>query len=49
MGVFKRYLTLWAIACIASGILAGEFLARAMHALGRLTIAQVTLPVAALI
>ena len=49
MSVFERYLTLWVFACMAAGILTGEFLAGPVQTVGRLAIAQVNLPVAGLI
>jgi len=49
IGAFERYLTVWVFACIASGILVGQFLAAPVQTAGRLAVAQVNLPVAALI
>jgi ACR3 family arsenite transporter len=49
LGVFERYLTLWVLGCMAAGIALGAALPGAFAALGRLTLAQVNLPVAVLI
>jgi len=49
MSVFERYLTWWVFACIAAGIVVGQSVAAPVQAVGRLTVAQVNLPVAALI
>jgi|SRR5579875_28290 ACR3 family arsenite transporter len=49
LGTFERYLTLWVALCIAAGIALGRLLPGPFHALGRLTVAAVNLPVAALI
>ena len=46
---FSRYLSLWVVLCIATGILLGKFLPAAFRVLGGLELAQVNLPVAALI
>lgn len=46
---FERYLTLWVFLCIIAGISLGHWLPVPFHALGRLEIAQVNLPVAVLI
>jgi ACR3 family arsenite transporter len=49
MSTFERYLTLWVALCIGAGILLGQFVAGAFHAIGAIQIAQVNLPVAVLI
>ena len=49
MSRFERGLTLWVLLCIAAGVALGQWLAAPVHALGRLQIAQVNLPVGVLI
>ena len=49
MGFFERYLTLWVGLCIVAGIALGHFLVGPFQAVGRMEVAQVNLPVAALI
>lgn len=49
MGVFERYLTLWVGLCIIVGIVLGQAMPGAFHALGTATIAEVNLPVAVLV
>ncbi|MBF0393908.1 MAG: ACR3 family arsenite efflux transporter [Alphaproteobacteria bacterium] len=49
MGVFERYLTLWVGLCIVAGVGLGHFLPAPFHAIGRMEVAQVNLPVAVLI
>jgi ACR3 family arsenite transporter len=49
MGVFERYLTLWVTLCIIVGIVLGQAAPGVFHAVGEATIAQVNLPVAALV
>jgi arsenite transporter len=49
LGAFERYLTLWVALCILAGILLGQLLPAPFQALGRMTIAQVNIPVAILI
>lgn len=49
MGVFERYLTVWVFLCIGAGILLGKLLPPVFHSIGAVQIAQVNLPVAALI
>jgi len=49
MGRFERYLTLWVFGCIVAGVLAGQALPGAVHAIGRMEVAQVNLPVGILI
>ncbi len=49
LGLFERYLTLWVALCIVAGIVLGQLAPGPFHALGRVTAAEVNLPVAALI
>jgi ACR3 family arsenite transporter len=49
LGTFERYLTLWVGLCIIAGILLGQLLPDVFYGLGRLNVAEVNLPVAALI
>jgi ACR3 family arsenite transporter len=49
LGWFERYLTLWVALCILTGIVLGHGVPGLFHAIGRLEIAQVNLPVALLI
>ena len=49
MGTFERYLSLWVLACIAAGIGLGQVFPAAFAAIGTLEVAQVNLPVGALI
>jgi ACR3 family arsenite transporter len=49
MNLFERYLTLWVGLCIVAGIALGHWLPGAFHAIARLEIAQVNLPVAVLV
>jgi len=49
MSTFERYLTLWVALCIVAGITLGHFLPSVFHAIGAIEVAQVNLPVAALI
>ncbi|HHH44768.1 MAG TPA: ACR3 family arsenite efflux transporter [Gammaproteobacteria bacterium] len=49
MGLFERYLTVWVFLCIVAGIALGHFFSDAFHAIGRLEIAEVNLPVALLV
>ncbi len=49
MNRFERYLTLWVALCIVAGIVLGQAVPGPFHALGAATVAQVNLPVAALI
>ncbi len=46
---FERYLTLWVFLCIIIGIVLGHWLPAPFHALAKMEIAQVNLPVALLI
>ena len=49
MSVFERFLTVWVLLCIIAGILLGQLAPGVFHAIGSATVAQVNLPVAALI
>jgi arsenite transporter len=49
LGLFERYLTLWVALCIIAGIVLGELVPAPFHALGRMNVAQVNIPVAVLI
>jgi ACR3 family arsenite transporter len=49
LGIFERYLTLWVFLCIGVGIGLGHLFPAAFQAIGRMEIARVNLPVAALI
>ncbi|EKZ99109.1 arsenite efflux pump ACR3 CMGI-7 [Cupriavidus sp. HMR-1] len=49
MSVFERYLTVWVALCIVAGILLGQWLPAAFHAIGAMEVAQVNLPVGILI
>ena len=49
MSVFERFLTLWVLLCIVTGIAAGQMAPAAFQAIGRLEFAQVNLPVGLLI
>ena len=49
LGTFERYLTLWVALCIIAGIVLGRLVPGPFQALGRMTIAQVNIPVAVLI
>jgi ACR3 family arsenite transporter len=49
LGFFERYLTLWVFLCIAAGIGLGHLFPSAFQAIGRMEVARVNLPVAALI
>ena len=49
IGFFERYLTVWVLLCIVAGIGLGHWLPEPFHALGRMEVAQVNLPVALLI
>ncbi len=49
MGLFERYLTVWVFLCIVAGIVLGHFAPVPFHAIGRLELFQVNLPVALLI
>src|SRR5207248_5794099 len=49
LGTFERYLTLWVALCIIVGIVLGRLLPAPFHGLGRMTAAEVNIPVAVLI
>jgi ACR3 family arsenite transporter len=49
LGTFERYLTLWVFLCIGVGIGLGHLFPPAFQAIGRMQVARVNLPVAALI
>src|SRR6202162_5682744 len=49
LGMFERYLTLWVALCIIAGIVLGRLLPAPFQALGRMTVAEVNIPVAVLI
>ncbi|HTQ32760.1 MAG TPA: bile acid:sodium symporter, partial [Stellaceae bacterium] len=49
LGLFERYLTLWVALCIIAGIVLGQLMPAPFHALGRMNVAQVNIPVAVLI
>lgn len=49
MSRFERYLTVWVFLCIIAGIALGQFMPAPFHALGRMEVAQVNIPVGLLI
>jgi ACR3 family arsenite transporter len=49
LSIFERWLTLWVFLCIIAGILLGQFFPPLFHAIGRIEIARVNLPVGVLI
>ena len=49
IGLFARYLTLWVLLCIVTGIALGSLFPALFHALGGMEIAHINLPVALLI
>src|SRR5437763_14078603 len=49
LGTFERYLTVWVALCIVAGIVLGRLLPGPFEALGRMTLAEVNIPVAVLI
>jgi ACR3 family arsenite transporter len=49
LGTFERYLTFWVSLCIIAGIALGQLLPGPFHALGRMNVAEVNIPVALLI
>ncbi len=49
MSTFERYLTVWVFLCIIAGIALGQFLPAPFHALGRMEISRVNIPVGLLI
>src|ERR1051326_7419271 len=48
LGTFERYLTVWVALCIVAGIVLGQFTPAPFQALGRMTVAEVNIPVAVL-
>ncbi|MGB8410484.1 MAG: arsenical-resistance protein, partial [Gallionella sp.] len=48
MNLFERYLTVWVVLCIVAGVLLGQFLPAAFHAIARLEVANVNIPVGVL-
>jgi ACR3 family arsenite transporter len=49
LGTFERYLTLFVALCIVAGIVLGRFMPGPFQVLGRMTVAEVNIPVAILI
>src|ERR1700757_2046500 len=49
LGIFERYLTVWVALCIIAGIVLGRLLPGPFQSLGRMTVAEVNIPVAVLI
>ena len=49
LGTFERYLTVWVALCIVAGIVLGRLLPTPFQMLGRMTVAEVNIPVAVLI
>lgn len=49
MRVFERYLTIWVALCIVTGIALGQFFPDVFHAIGRMEVARVNIPVGLLI
>ena len=49
LGSFERYLSLWVALCIVAGIVLGRLLPAPFQILGRMTVAEVNIPVAVLI
>jgi ACR3 family arsenite transporter len=49
LGIFERYLTVWVALCIVAGIVLGRLLPAPFQMLGRITVAEVNIPVAVLI
>ena len=49
MSLFERGLTLWVALCIVAGLLLGQLAPSLFHAIGRLEVARVNLPVGLLI
>jgi len=49
IGFFERWLTLWVFLCIVAGIALGQALPGPVHALGRMEVARVNIPVGLLI
>ena len=49
LGTFERYLTLWVALCIVTGVVFGKLAPLPFQILGRMTVAEVNIPVAVLI
>lgn len=49
MSLFERYLSVWVLICIVAGIAAGQAAPGVFHAVGKIEVAQVNLPVGLLI
>ncbi len=49
LGFFERYLTVWVLACIVVGVMAGQAFPTAFQSVGRWEIATVNVPVALLV
>jgi ACR3 family arsenite transporter len=49
LGTFERYLTVWVALCILAGIGLGQVMPEPFQVLGRITVAEVSIPVAILI
>ena len=49
IGFFEKYLTVWVILCMATGVLIGRFLPAVPEFLGQFTYAEVSIPIALLI
>ncbi len=49
MSIFERYLSVWVLLCIVTGIALGQFSPTVFQAIGRMEVAQVNLPVGVLI
>jgi ACR3 family arsenite transporter len=49
LGIFERYLTVWVALCIIAGIALGQLAPAPFHLIGNATVAQVNLPIAALV
>jgi arsenite transporter len=49
MNLFERYLTVWVGLCIISGVLLGQFLPGAFHAIASMEVAKVNIPVGVLV
>src|SRR6476619_3510119 len=49
LGIFERYLTVWVAFCIIAGIVLGRLAPGPFQVLGRMTVAEVNIPVAVLI
>ena len=49
LGIFERYLTVWVALCILAGIVLGRLMPGPFQMLGRMTVAEVNIPVAVLI